>query len=211
MRQPPCLATSLLSRFAVNQSVVGDLVERYQRGQSSSWYWRQALIAVFVKAGSDVQANRLLAARGIVLGCAIQWLLLFLLRAPVRRLSNLTGKWVWNWSVENGVDIVRDVWFGRSGLSMPLILTLCFVSAIAGWIVARLHRSRQSTLVTAFAVSTPTLIATWLYRESGFTHHFGGYSTLAWYATWLLIVIPLCALLGGLSGTQSGDSHYIAD
>jgi len=43
-RPPPTLATALLDWFGADDpALAGDLVERYQSGESRWWYWRQAL------------------------------------------------------------------------------------------------------------------------------------------------------------------------
>jgi len=47
MPEPPKLATKLLRSAAVNEpALVGDLLERFQAGQSPLWYWRQVLAVV---------------------------------------------------------------------------------------------------------------------------------------------------------------------
>jgi hypothetical protein len=93
---------------------------------------------------------------------------------------------------------VRTLWFGGlGGVGGPIFLIVLLVSAVTGWIVARLHRSQQAALVTLYAASTPILGAVWLYRESSFVH-----------PTWsfLFVAIPLSALLGGLF-RHLGYSH----
>lgn len=49
LRKPPALATRLLglSHWAKqNPSLMGDLLEEYQAGRSSAWYWRQIIRAI---------------------------------------------------------------------------------------------------------------------------------------------------------------------
>ena len=47
--EPPSAATWLLKRLGRrNESLVGDLLEEYRRGRSSSWYWRQVVAAIAV-------------------------------------------------------------------------------------------------------------------------------------------------------------------
>src|SRR5436190_1619087 len=67
---PPVLATWLLERFAIQESVIGDLIEGYQKGKSSPWFWRQTLTAVAVKVAHEIRDDRLLAVRAVLLGCA---------------------------------------------------------------------------------------------------------------------------------------------
>jgi hypothetical protein len=46
MRQPPRLATWLLHRFGVHESLIGDAIEQYDRRRSRRWYWKQVAVAV---------------------------------------------------------------------------------------------------------------------------------------------------------------------
>src|SRR4051812_35454064 len=51
LRATPPIATWILNQFGAlpeNESAIGDLVEQYQRGKGSIWYWRQVLVIVFV-------------------------------------------------------------------------------------------------------------------------------------------------------------------
>ena len=189
---PPALAIRLLERFGVKAPIVGDLIEQHRRGRSTAWFLRQALIAITLTMLQDVRAHKVLATRAIAVGWLIQWLLLFMLRQPVRILGNMPGKAIWNWTIENDFDGLRSLWFGGfGGVGVPVFLTLVLVSAVTGLVVGQLHRGQQATLVTLYAASTPVFVAMWLHRESAFAH-----------PTWsfLLIAIPLSALLGGLSG-----------
>lgn len=50
LRSTPPIATWFLNQFGSapeNESAIGDLIEQYQRGKGSIWYWRQALVIVF--------------------------------------------------------------------------------------------------------------------------------------------------------------------
>jgi len=61
LRHTPKAATWFLDRFGPNtedESVVGDLFERYQRGHGSIWYWRQVLSIVFVGLYREILQNK---------------------------------------------------------------------------------------------------------------------------------------------------------
>src|SRR5437868_91242 len=62
---------SLLQRLGVNDSIIGDLVERYQTKQSSAWFGRQALTAVLLGAFRGVRDHKLRAAGALVTGCCV--------------------------------------------------------------------------------------------------------------------------------------------
>jgi hypothetical protein len=64
---PPPLATWLLQRFGAKEALVGDLIERYQRGRSIGWYWRQVLPAILATAYQDIRDHKWLAVRAILM------------------------------------------------------------------------------------------------------------------------------------------------
>jgi hypothetical protein len=136
----------------------------------------------------------------IGVGAITQWLLLFLLRSPVRIFSGFIGKPIWNWTLEHDFDSLRGLWFGGlGGVGGPVFFTMLVVFATTGWLVARLDRSHPAALSTIYAASTPIFAATWLYRESSFAH-----------PTWsfLLVAIPLSALLGGVWPSPWCSAHH---
>jgi hypothetical protein len=56
--QPPRLASWLLHQLASSpqrESLAGDLIERYQQGQSATWYWRQVLAAILAGVIRDIR------------------------------------------------------------------------------------------------------------------------------------------------------------
>jgi len=82
MRQQPApaIATWLLTLFCSdpeNQSVIGDLLEHYQRGSGRFWYWRQVLAIVSLELYDRVvrrplvRTNRSPVARGLAVAVVI--------------------------------------------------------------------------------------------------------------------------------------------
>ncbi|HEV2270630.1 MAG TPA: hypothetical protein VGR92_14330 [Steroidobacteraceae bacterium] len=66
MREPPTLAAWLLKTFVTApraESLLGDLLEEYQAGRTSGWYWRETLLALLIVARR--QARELLARRAV--------------------------------------------------------------------------------------------------------------------------------------------------
>jgi hypothetical protein len=56
------MATWLLEHLGPgyrNESLVGDLFEEYEQGRTRAWYWRQAVVAIFI--GRSISLRRLLA------------------------------------------------------------------------------------------------------------------------------------------------------
>jgi hypothetical protein len=87
--QPPRAATWLLLHLGCspnNAALVGDLDERYRRGRSRSWYWRQVLVAV-----TSQHVNQFRRISGVYMrrkvafaGAALLALSVFLLQAQAQ-------------------------------------------------------------------------------------------------------------------------------
>ena len=61
----PTIATWLLKLFcskAEDESLIGDLFEKYQQGHGRFWYWRQVTAIVFLRLGRNVRQLSLSAA-----------------------------------------------------------------------------------------------------------------------------------------------------
>src|SRR5262249_26116038 len=61
----PAIATWFLKLFclsAEDESLIGDLLEKYQQGRGRFWYWRQVTAIVFLRLGRDVRQLLLSAA-----------------------------------------------------------------------------------------------------------------------------------------------------
>jgi hypothetical protein len=61
----PAIATWLLKLFcssAEDESLIGDLLEKYQQGRGRFWYWRQVTAIVFLRLGRNVRQLSLSAA-----------------------------------------------------------------------------------------------------------------------------------------------------
>lgn len=73
LRKPPALATHLLglSHCAKqNPSLIGDLLEEYQAGRSSAWYWRQIIRAIATGFVSNPSPST-----NYVIGILLGWVL----------------------------------------------------------------------------------------------------------------------------------------
>jgi len=76
--QPPLLATWLLRYFGcgrTNDAVLGDLSERYQKGRTGRWYWKQVLLTIF----GGYMRRPIAVASAVIVG-----LFLFLLQAQAQ-------------------------------------------------------------------------------------------------------------------------------
>ena len=199
--KPPRIATWLLNRLVSGhrrESLLGDLVEHYQHGRTSAWFWRQALTAISVGAVADIHEHRLLSLRGVISGFVVLYLGGFI----ATRSSFHAGQWVWNWTVDHDQDTLRVLWFT---FGLHLHVMTCLACAASGWTVARFHH--RSTVVAylacvlllnpvAFYLMSPQLWRfIWLSASLRFS-----------YGILLFVAMPVSILLGGLWGARP-DGH----
>ena len=112
---PPWLPMWFLQRFGANESVIGDLVERYENRPSSIWFWRQALSTIAVCLIRDVRAHKFVTLRAMLVGTLAVWVFAWWLRLPWPLPWALSG-----WAIAR---LHRD-----NGLAMVVAL-------ISGWLV----------------------------------------------------------------------------
>jgi len=111
---PPWLPIWFLQRFGVNESVIGDLVERYECRPSSVWFWRQALATVAVCLVRDVRTQKLATFRAALVGTLAVWVFSWWLRLP----------WPLPWALA-GWTIARL--HRHNGLTMVVALISCWL------------------------------------------------------------------------------------
>ena len=138
--QPPRTAGWLLRHFGSspnNESVIGDLDERYRQGRSYLWYWRQALLAIVTSFFNEVGTHKLLTLRAIATGWVVA--------VVSRRAFNLT------WEILSALASWSRLW--RHGwITIAVQIPEVVLSGVlAGWLVARLHRQSQKAMVLAYA------------------------------------------------------------
>jgi hypothetical protein len=158
--QPPPIATWMLKHFGCgpdNDAVLGDLAEQYLRKDSALWYWRQAMNAIPVSLFREVRKHKLIAGRALLTGW-ILWILCGVLIAPLAE-PFFFGPWraMFNPVLGGGIMPVplSDSYAGYRYLYLflyPIALPL-MVGTVSGWLIARFHRSQQTTAVLLFASS----------------------------------------------------------
>ena len=139
--RPPMLATRLLERLASNRTaVIGDLIEQYRQGRSTSWYWRQVILSIAVTAAKDIGGHKWGAVRSVVTGWTTLALLLFVLGESTEQLrrGGLIDVRLWvDQRVPSPAWWPVTVWFSLA----------CLSGCASGWFVARLdqrHRTAAS-------------------------------------------------------------------
>jgi hypothetical protein len=146
---PPRLATWLLQRFALGHrgdSLVGDLLERYQQKRSPVWYWSQVITAILASTTRDVATHKLLAVRAVVVGALAG----VLFSVPVHWLGEISRDSINHWLATSGHYSFWPVF-----LSGPLSVTVfeCVAGAAIGAIVARLHQAHAAAMVCLVSAS----------------------------------------------------------
>jgi hypothetical protein len=161
MRTPPKLATALLRNVAPNEpALVGDLLERFQSGQSSWWYWRQVLALLGCTSwrelrGSGWWSGAAITAAVLVLDLpylfhspmpvdARRWLLMALFLAPQALVIAVP--------VGLTVGMVIGARSRVSSRILPVVLIFAVSAslltfAIAGWIVPASNQAFRFTAV----------------------------------------------------------------
>lgn len=143
--RPPALATWWLEhvRFGVtNDFLIGDLVEEYGRGRSTSWYWKQVVAAFVVNFVREVRTQPLLAARTVASVWSVWYLYGFVFRSSLQKLT---------------IPLPPTIGF-------MWLLAGCGAWAGAGWIVARLHREHETAMVLLFATAVLLWKLPWFYQ-----------------------------------------------
>jgi hypothetical protein len=138
--QPPRIAAWLLRHFGCgpnNDVVIGDLEERYSRGRSPLWYWRQVLAAMLVSFIQEVWNHKLLTVRAIAVGWAIDVVSRHVFDVTAE-LLNALGSWWRFW---------RFDWM-TIALQFPEIV---LIGVFTGWLIARRNRQSQKAMVLVYA------------------------------------------------------------
>jgi hypothetical protein len=202
MRQPPKLASALLRLFGPDgPAFPGDLLERFQSGQSRWWYLHQVLAAIVFGAVRDGRSHPVALSRGLVIGWGVMWVLAVYV-API-----IVGfdRWLF----------VRGVgWFYLHGYHIPSIygspwITASFAAYIGGNVAVRASRLRGPapalTYTLAIFCTNLVLFFRWFLKgltEPAVTYGVPPYSPFEVLGVDIL-VLPLAALLGSFSTRMS--------
>jgi hypothetical protein len=155
--QPPRIAKWLLLHFGSspnNQSILGDLDERYREAHSDLWYWRQIVYALTAGLWSQVSTQKWWALRSIALGWICGFLTLpliegyvFLFLKDERFIRYNPHNW---WTLGGSVAQYYDWWF--------VLIAPFAVNLLGGWLVARSHRRSQRAMVLVFFASRCAIV-----------------------------------------------------
>lgn len=200
---PPRLALLLLRRWTTGprrESLIGDLLEQHAQGRSRLWFWRQTGQAVLCAALDDGRHHARRVASASVMALALMYALQWIPWWGYQQV----GRWVWNWSVENGYDSFRVLWFGRPHWPQPPgMLANGAVAFLVGVMIGRVYRAHAPAAVLAGAVAWPLFVAVPKLVLPGPSLLHLWMASPAWFVVTFL-AIPVCFLVGGIVGTPDG-------
>jgi hypothetical protein len=146
---PPRFATLLLKAFTDNEPLVGDLHEEYHAGRSRAWYWRQALMAVFVAPLRRGDVHELFAVQGVFMQVVML--------ALISVCAVFTMKFM---AVVMFDDAVTRMLVGPRGAREFVRVVVSFALAMPiGLAIARVHAWDRRAAVLAFS----TTMALWAF------------------------------------------------
>ena len=195
--EPPRIATWLLRQCAASErdeSLVGDLLEEYQRRRSGWWYWRQTLLATALTAVHDFRVRRWWLVRAVVTGFAtfagLAWVLkAFAFDPAVSALPSLSS--------------AAPQWLPRPS-EVVLTLLMCAATFSSGWIVASAHRAHRIGAMCAyfgsFLLYGAVLVAIMPGRMPDRSHEYN-------FWAWMIVVMLYAAsiLIGWIYATRRED------
>ena len=180
MTSTPQIARWLLKHFGSspdNDAIIGDIDEQYSQGHSRAWYWRQVWIAIVVGLFDECREHKWVTARALLMGLT---LLLFFPQSFNFLLRDLL------FALESWSRWWRQSWI------LPLAWTFYAVvfCMTSGWLIARLHRPHQVSMVLAFALLSCCVVWPLSFADIA--------EGVRWWPIYLMpILVPTSILLGG--------------
>lgn len=218
---PPRLATWLLQRWMLGpnrESLVGDLVEQYQHGRSSAWYWRQALAAVLAGSVAEVWNQKLLIA--CVLATSVyllNWIYTFVLWPTfVVRLYLAWYPPLIRWLLAKDLDAIRLAVYRVRLENLTSTLVWCVLLTTAVWSATRICPRQRRLIATVFLVSQigqclPYLhdaFENWLrYRANDPSWFF----TFLMFSLYVFAALPSCVFVGTYHGRSVEGEATVVD
>src|SRR5439155_13031445 len=150
--QPPRIATWLLRHFGSsprNESLIGDLNERYRQGRPRSWYWRQSLSAIAVGLFRGVRQQKVRTLAAVVTGCMIFAFYRSPLDRPLFQSISLQINFA---SMQFQIPPSWWIYYGMYVLLLSFLTAIMglIVGAFSGWIIAKFQPSHRVPIVLMF-------------------------------------------------------------
>ena len=185
-----------------NEMLMGDLDESIKLGKSAAWYWRQAIVAIFVGASVAVKRQPATILRAIAAGWLIFWPLgwlsfnfvyvLALVTLGLDEPDLLIGSWAPPFAWHTAA-FGRIYTFAMNAIASGLLFG---VGLISGYLLALLFKPLSRPTVLFFS---GTVFLSWIVYSASLGADAVG-ATLPWslYFWMNSIVQSICILLGGL-------------
>jgi hypothetical protein len=180
-KRPPRFAAFLVTRFADNEPLAGDLQEEYEAGRSRLWYWREAVIAAAVGQMRTHAVHDLLTPQSLFM----QFVMLALVGLCATFSVKLIAMVVLDgtaWRVLFGAD---------AGRALAQLLLSLAVAIPVGVVVARVHLRTRLGAVLALSAIVPfwAFLNMWLFD--------GGRNLDAALPHAVVVVVFICGVLRG--------------
>ncbi len=199
---PPELATWLMTKLVPGEraeSLIGDLIERHQRGRSSAWYWRQALRTIATGFAAEMWRDKWLTAAVTALGVSLAdiymfsrlWILVMWFdRLWYPRLIDSRLSW-----------LVTNPWAYRlQPYSWSSNIAFCVILAAAVAVFTCVHPRQRGLVSTLFlltqlgmrAPALSTALMDWVHEPRNPIRF---YSVL-WFSFYSFVAVPISVVLG---------------
>jgi hypothetical protein len=172
LRPTPSVATWFLNQFgpaSVDESELGDLVERYQRGHGRLWYWRQVLAIVYGELYQQFRSHKRQFIAGLIrtwclwgglqFAAGVVLLAMYALRTPMEGRVR-----IWGFPLL-ALDAGMGPWLPAEwSISLLYVLLNLLPLALVGRVVVASSRNHSRAMllmfVTTFVVATAGSAAT---------------------------------------------------
>jgi hypothetical protein len=204
MRTPPRLATALLCRLAEpTETVLGDLVEQFQSGKSTLWYWRQVASVIMQKVLGDIRESPALVVGVMASGLILAVIAPTAITAIIRIIR--FDRWLFvrgfGWFYLNGYGLPRSMATHPWWIATALYVLL-------GWCVGRISQRRQAAAVSMFASSVfISDLALLSYHLTTHPVDFDNGYYVAQMVVFAVVMLPLAALFGGVLARIWGSNQ----
>jgi hypothetical protein len=208
--RPPVLATWLLNHLASgekSESLIGDLIEQYQRGRSSAWYWRQVVTAVGGSFVVQAWLHKWLAIGVVGLNLLLPYAYMRFVSHWVAIVDRAWYPQFINWLLKTDLDVIWRMTYRFHLWALTGTVVWCALLALVAWALVRSFPRHRGLVLTVFLFSNvgqcmPYLrvaLVDWV-RDPGNPIWF--FSVLC-FATFAFIATPLSILWGGRTARAS--------
>jgi hypothetical protein len=200
------LVTGTVGSGPQRESLIGDMLEQFQRGRSATWYWRQTISAIVTSLVAEAWQHKGLSISVVAIGMYLPQIYIYIHPKLVVRLDNwwyphvINSRWSW---------MVINPSYRLELYSLTTRITWCALLAAVAWIVTRWRPRQRGIVMTLFLVTqvSPCVsylriaLLTWLHEPDNPMWFF----EFLWFALFTFVAIPSSILLGGAASVRRGS------